>query len=162
MHLLAQLEELNQIRRSHLNVLHYLIDYREDNINSPQLRKELGRGDGFFDIRFTYIFVKPHIDELTKEPIDVVQAIYGMYGIETRKHITHLDNKESEVLCVVQPYDKLTDTQRKFLNESCSYNKQEVMKTLYEITSQMDNQPKDEFLNSDEHYRLMTREQKHL
>ena len=165
--LLEKMEQLYELRRSHLNALNYLIDYREDNVNSPQLRKELGRGDGFFDKRFTYIFVKPHTNELKKDPIDVVQAIYGMYGIETRKHITHLDNQEREILYVVQPYDKLTDAQRKFLDESCPYSKREIMNTLSEITLQMDNPPENEFLNSDDqpdfaNYELMARGQRHL
>ncbi|MBQ1927643.1 MAG: hypothetical protein II179_01090 [Alphaproteobacteria bacterium] len=142
--ILDKMEKLEELRRSHLNALRYIIEYREDNISSSRLKKETGRGNSFFESRFTYIFVRPSINGLNEDPLTVVQTIYKLYGIETKKHTTHLDDIEREILYVVQPYDQLSDEQRKFLNESCS-SKSEIMNTLSEIITQMPKQPENNF-----------------
>lgn len=142
------MEDLKGLRRSHLSVLHYLIEYCENDIHSPRLKAENGRGNSFFESRFTYIFVRPHIEGLNDDPLDIVQTIYKLYGIETKKHITNLDNMGREILYVVQPYDRLTDEQRKFLTESCS-SKSEIMDTLSKIATQIHKQPEKKFLSPD-------------
>ena len=143
--ILDKMEKLKELRRSHLNALHYIIEYREDNIFSPRLKKETGRGNSFFESRFTYIFVRPSINGLNEDPLTVAQTIYKLYGIETKKYTTHLDDIEREILYVVQPYDQLSDEQRKFLNESCS-SKSEIMNTISKvITEQIHKQPENNF-----------------
>ena len=142
--ILDRMEKLKELRRSHLNALRYIIEYREDNISSPRLKKENGRGNSFFESRFIYIFVRPSINGLNEDPLTVAQTIYKLYGIETKKHVTDLDDMKREILYVVQPYDQLTDEQRKFLNESCS-SKSEIMDTLSEIITQMPKQPENNF-----------------
>lgn len=49
-----------------------------------------------------YIFIKPGMmNELMKvSNIDVVQTVYADHGINARKHVSHLDGKEQEVLFI--------------------------------------------------------------
>ncbi|MFQ6778338.1 MAG: hypothetical protein ACLRFI_03535 [Alphaproteobacteria bacterium] len=68
-----------------------------------------------------YIYVKPGMyDNLMKiSNIDFVREIYAINGINLKKHISHLDNKEEEVLYITAAdILKLSDAQGRFLYET--------------------------------------------
>ena len=65
-----------------------------------------------------YIYVKPGFYDkiLGVSNIDFVQEIYAQNGINLKKHISHLDNNETEVLFIAaSDILKLTDMQQNFL-----------------------------------------------
>lgn len=50
--------------------------------------------------------------------VDLVQGIFAQYKINLKKHVSHLDGKETEVLYIgVSDYNKLSDLQKRFLDE---------------------------------------------
>ena len=72
-----------------------------------------------------YIYVKPgmHNEIMGVSNIDFVQAIYESHGINLRKHKSHLNGKEEEVLMIPgTEILKLSDTQGKFLVDTAPLN----------------------------------------
>ena len=68
-----------------------------------------------------YIYVKPGMFEDVMEisNIDAVLAIYATYGINLKKHKSHMHNKEVDVLFIsVSDIMTMNDTQRKFLSDT--------------------------------------------
>ncbi|MFQ6739702.1 MAG: hypothetical protein ACLRFJ_03500 [Alphaproteobacteria bacterium] len=68
-----------------------------------------------------YIYVKPGMYEKIIEVsnIDFVQEIYAQNGIQLKKHISHMDGKETEVLFItITDLSKLTDLQQDFVSDT--------------------------------------------
>ena len=71
-----------------------------------------------------YIYVKSgYYDDLLKiSNIDFVQQIYVANGIPVSKHVSHMGDKEQEVLFIpVSDVLQLTDVQQKFLDSTAPY-----------------------------------------
>jgi len=72
-----------------------------------------------------YIYVKPGMYDkiMGISNIDFVQTIYAVHGINLRKHKSHLDGKEEEVLMIPgTEILNLSDTQGKFLVDTAPLN----------------------------------------
>ena len=68
-----------------------------------------------------YIFVKPGMFDrmLRVSNIDIVQAVYTEHGINVKKHVSHLDGKEQEVLFMLsEEVIKLDEAKLTFLQHS--------------------------------------------
>lgn len=114
------------------DVLRYLVTGAENFVSSTAIKERW----------CYYIFVKPGMmeDLMKVSNIDVVQAVYAEHGINTRKHISHLDGKEQEILYIpsseVAEYDndKLTflrHTAPAHFDDAVSKRKVELINKVY-------------------------------
>ena len=89
------------------NILHQLVDKGEWVYSS--ITKS--------SLKTLYIYVAPGAN------IDTVQGIYADLGINMKKHVSHLDNKERTVLYIsTQDFMKLNEAQQEILETPTEKN----------------------------------------
>ena len=102
-----------------------------------------------------YIYVQPG-EMWPNKNIDFVQYIYASYGINLKKHISHLDGKETEVLYISSKsyIEDLNETQKQFLERTAPnipyfydmrYRDPEAYKRALELQDQIGRQMYPEF-----------------
>lgn len=104
-----KMEQMEQDKR----ILRYLVIDSEVIARSTAIKDPYG-------CRYIYIksggqssYAGAHISN-----VDFVQGIFAQYKINLKKHVSHLDGEETEVLCMgVSDYNKLPDLQKNFLDE---------------------------------------------
>jgi len=97
-----------------MRILRYLITYAE-RVHSTAAKGSLVH----------YIYVQPGMFDniIGISNIDFVQQVYALNGINLKKHLSHLDDKETEVLFITaEDYLNLGEAQQKFLSVTAPLN----------------------------------------